>query len=190
MTSESLKKKLTSLAPLTDDEWATFAEILQPTRFAKQEVALQAGQVCPGIHFVLEGALRTFHLKDGREIHTAFHFEEDFAQDVESLSQGVPARVNIVALEDTKTLFIPKGKLLALYEESPTFQRLGREILSLIAISEKRYATLFTDYLPKERYEYVVTQHPELIQRVPLQYLASFLGIARETLSRIRKRIQ
>lgn len=151
---------------------------------------LSEGQVCKGIHLVREGAFRTFHLKNGNEIHTAFYFENDFVQDIASLTHGTPSQVNIVALEDAQTFFMPKDKMLALYERAPSFQRLGREVLAQMAISEKKYATLFTDFLPKERYEHVVAHYPELIQRVPLQYLASFLGIARETLSRIRTRIR
>ena len=187
---QSLQNKINHVSPVTEDDWDVFASILRPVAFAKGDTMLTEGHVCRGIYFVNQGAFRTYHLKNGNEIHTAFYFENDFVQDIDSLTHGTPSQINIVALEDAQTLFIPKDDMLALYERAPSFQRLGREVLALMAISEKKYVTLFTDFQPKERYEHVVAHYPELIQRVPLQYLASFLGIARETLSRIRKRIR
>ena len=187
---QALRTTIDTVSPVTEEDWNVFTTILRPVSFAKGDTMLSEGHVCRGIYFVNQGAFRTYHLKGGNEIHTAFYFENDFVQDIASLTHGTPSQVNIVALEEAQTLFMPKDDMLALYERAPSFQRLGREVLALMAISEKKYVSLFTDFQPKERYEYVVAHYSELIQRVPLQYLASFLGVARETLSRIRKRVR
>ena len=187
---QSLREKMDRVSPVTPEDWNLLTSILRPVEFSKNDTMLKEGHVCRGIYFVEQGAFRTFHLKKGREIHTAFYFEDDFVQDIASLTQSTPSEASIVALEDAQTLFIPKDEMLALYDRAPSFQRLGRKVLALMAISEKKYAALFTTFSPQERYEHVMAHHPELIQRVPLQYLATFLGIARETLSRIRKRIR
>lgn len=184
-----LRSELNKLSHINDEDWKTFLSIVEPKEFNKGEILLREGQICKGTSFIVTGAFRTFHQKDGNEIHTAFYFEKDFIRDIESLTEATPSKVNIVALEDSKTLYIPKSKMLELYEQIPSFQNLGRKLLELMVISERKYAALFTDHQPKERYLYVISQYPELVQRVPNQYLASFLGVARETLSRIRKRI-
>ncbi len=186
--NDALKTSLASIASITEEDWELFESILSTQNFSKGSSLLREGQICKGTYFVTKGAFRTFHLKDGNEIHTAFYFENDFVRDIESLSEGTPSKVTIQALEDSEVTFISKEAMFTLYERAPSFQMIGRKLLELMAITERRYARLFTDFQPRERYEYVLKHHPELIQRVPLQYLATFLGITRETLSRIRKR--
>ena len=185
-----LKTELSKLSPINEEDWKVFQSILEIKEFKKNETLLKEGQVCRGTYFIVEGAFRTFRLKDGNEIHTAFYFEKDFIRDIESLTNGTPSEVSIVALEDSKTIYIRKDKMFELYEKIPSFQNLGRKILELMVVSERKYASLFTDYRPEDRYKHILSHYPELVQRVPIQYLASFLGVARETLSRIRKRVQ
>lgn len=184
-----LKQKLSTVANLKEEDWLMMQSKLEPIAFLKNEVLLKEGAYCKGTYFITKGAFRTYHLKSGTEVHTAFYFENDFIRDIESLSLGVPSKVNIVALENAMVYHISKDAMIKLYDQSPSFQYIGRKLLELMTIAERRYTSLFTDFQPKERYEYVLANYPELVQRVPLQYLASFLGVARETLSRIRKRL-
>lgn len=185
-----LKEELNKHYLMSDGEWQAFLEIISAVSFEKSDVLLSQGRVNKGIYYVVEGAFRTYHLKDGNEISTAFYFEKDFIHDIESLSTGLPSKSNIVAIEKSEAIYIPKSEMIGLYDKVPTFHKIGKKILELMVITEKKYSSLFTDYLPKERYEYILTNHPELVKRVSSQHLASFLGVARETLSRIRKRIQ
>ena len=187
---ESLKNQLSSLDPVQEAHWQALVSIVTPVTCHKNDHILSSGQVCKGVFFVEKGAFRTFHLKGGHEIHTAFYFENDFIRDIESLTHGTPSSVNICALEDAEILYINKEKMFALYQQIPSFQSLGIKLLELMLISEKKYASLFTDFNPEDRYKHILVHYPILVQRVPLQYLASFLGVARETLSRIRKRTQ
>lgn len=185
----SLKEALFRLGKMPEHEWDIFQSILRHERFDKGGFLLAEGRVCRGIHFIAKGAVRTYRLLDGKEITTSFHFEEDFVCELESLSSGLPSGQFIQTLEATETIFIPRAPLIGLYQTSPSFQELGRTILERVVLTEQRYSSLFTLYSPEERYSYILLRYPHLIQRVPLQHLASYLGIARETLSRIRKRI-
>lgn len=185
----NLKAALFKVGELPDEDWKTFQSILEPGEVGKNELLLVEGQVCRGIHFIAKGSVRTYRLVDGKEVNTAFNFEEDFVCELQSLSGGTPSGKYIQTLEDCETVFIPKAQLISLYQTSPSFQELGRKILEQVAITEQKYSSLFTLYSPEERYTYILENHPQLIQRVPLQYLATYLGVARETLSRIRKRI-
>ena len=185
----SLKEALFGLGKLPEPEWEIFQPILRQELIDKGGFLLEEGGVCRGIHFIEKGAVRTYRLLDGKEVNTSFQFEQDFVCELESLSSGMPSGQFIQTLEATETIFIPKAPLTGLYQTSPSFQELGRTILERIAVTEQRYSSLFTLYSPEERYSYVLQRYPHLIQRVPLQHLASYLGVARETLSRIRKRI-
>ena len=187
--SLALRKKLEEILKIPDKDWIIFEAILKPLEFKKNEYLLQQGQVCKGIYFVQEGAVRTFYVKEGSEINVSFNFENDFLREIESLANNQPSLKYIQAIESSKLFFIEKRKLIDLYNDSAFFQELGRKILEQLTITEQKYASFLASNSPKERYLYILKHHPALVRRVPLQYLASYLGISRESLSRIRKRI-
>lgn len=150
---------------------------------------LAQGQVCNNIYFIEKGYLRTFMLKDGLEINTAFHFENDFTTNLKSLRNGTPSDTTIQAGERSILYAFNKNTLLSLYAESPEIESFGRDLLEQLLIAQEEHANLFKLYTPAERYKYLETHHPQIIQRVSLSQISSYLGIARETLSRIRKNI-
>lgn len=186
---QALRRSLDELLRVSDDDWMTFSSILLPVSVGKNEFILREGQICQGVYFLEEGIIRTFLLKEEKEINKAFYFPKEFLREIESYSTNEPSSNFIQAIENSKLVFIQKDKLVKLYNQSIFFQELGRKILEQIAITEQNYTTLLTSYLPKERYLHILNTRPELISRVPLQFLASYLGISRESLSRIRKRV-
>lgn len=185
----SLRNTFDEILKISDEDWLHFASILQTIKLKKREFVLTEGQICKGVYFLSQGAVRTYHLQEGREINTSFNFENDFLREIESMIHQTPSTSNIQAMEDSTLFFIEKEKLTSLYDQSGFYQKLGRKILEQLAITEQKYASLLTSYSPKERYLHVLQYNPALIERVPLQYIASYLGISRESLSRIRKRI-
>ena len=186
----SLKNTFDEILKITDEDWENFESILEQKKIKKKEYLLRQGQVCQGIFFLSKGCLRVFHVNEnGKEISTSFCFENDFLREIESMTNNTPSKKNIQALEESIVFYIDKYKLINLYEKSDFYQKIGRMVLEKLMISEQKYSSLLTTYLPKERYLYLLDNHSELIERIPLQYLASYLGISRESLSRIRKRI-
>lgn len=185
----SLKNTFDQILKTSDEDWSRFEAILETIKLNKKEYLLKEGQICRGIFFLSEGVVRTFHINDGREINTSFHFQNDFLREIESMTNNIPSQKNIQAIEDSTIFYIDKVKLTNLYEKSNFYQKLGRMILEKLTISEQKYSSLLTTYSPKERYLYILENRTELVERIPLQYLASYLGISRESLSRIRKRI-
>lgn len=93
-----------------------------------------------------------------------------------------------MACEPLTTIIFDKNKLFQATKQANEIETLGRNCIRLFATKQEEFATLFKLYSAQERLEYLETKHPEILQRVPLSQLASFLGVARETLSRIRKR--
>ncbi len=186
----SLKHTFDKILKISDEDWQTFESIIETKNLKKKDYLLRQGQICRAVYFLSSGIIRTFHLNDdGKEINTAFYFQNDFLREIESMTNHTPSKKNLQAIEDSTVLFFDKAKLTALYEKSDFYQKLGRMILEKLTIIEQRYSSFLTAYSPKERYLYILENRPELIEQIPLQYLASYLGISRESLSRIRKRI-
>lgn len=150
---------------------------------------LREGVPARHIHGIGHGAVRVFQLKDGREINIRFLFEGDFATDIKSLRSGGASDCSLVAMERTTTLTLEAGSLLALYE-SPEVERWGRALLERLLIQEQAHAALYKLYTPEERYAWLLAHEPALIQRVSLSQLSSYLGVSRESLSRIRARLR
>lgn len=186
----SLKNTFNKILKVTDENWMIFESILQTKALKKKEYLLKQGQICQGIFYLSKGCLRAFYLDDsGKDISTSFYFQDDFLREIESMTENTPSRKNIQALEDSIVFYIEKSSLVKLYDKSAFYQNLGRMILEKLTISEQKYSSLLTAHSPKDRYLHIIEKHPEFIEKIPLQYLASYLGISRESLSRIRKRI-
>ena len=94
----------------------------------------------------------------------------------------------MMAIEPTELIYIGKKDLIELYNHSPNFVSFGRKILEHLLIEQEKITSLLLTLKPKERYEKLLQDKPALFQSIPLQYIATFLGMKRETLSRIRGR--
>lgn len=189
MIQSNLSTILSNFHSLTEEEYKIFEGISKSISFSKKEYVLQNGNICKGIYFIEKGIIGKMEIIEGKEIYKNFFFEGDFATDMPSLSQQKPSLENLVAIEDVNIIFLPREELLGLYQVSPTYQELGRKLLEYLLIKQENYSSLLTSLSPKERYLHILENEQKLATRIPLQYLASYLGIARETLSRIRKKI-
>ncbi len=140
------------------------------------------------IYFVESGYLKCcLYNKDGKEINLQFALENTFITNLKSLRTGAPSEYTILAGEPSTLWTFDKEDLLRLYGLSPEIESFGRRLLESLLIAQEEHGNLFKLHTPLERYHYLVQHQPELIQRVSLSQLSSYLGIARETLSRIRK---
>lgn len=182
-----LQKKISDLTEISVSSLDKLFEIATQRQFGKGEFILKQGQVCKNIVFVEKGYLRTFFDKDGKEINTNFTFEGNFTTNLKSLRSASSADTNIQAGEPTAVYEFDKDKLLELYKISAEIESFGRKLLEQLLIAQEEHTNLFKIYSPIERYQYLQTNKPEILQRISLSQLASYLGIARETLSRIRK---
>jgi CRP-like cAMP-binding protein len=120
--------------------------------------------------------------------NTGFFFENEITTNINSFGSGEKSEFNIVACEPLSTIVFDKKKLFQAAKQANEIETLGRNCIRRFAAKQEEFSNLFKLYSAQERLEYLETKYPELIQRVSLSQLASFLGVARETLSRIRKR--
>ena len=132
--------------------------------------------------------MSTFLDKNCSDVNTDFTFENNFTTNLKSLRLSLPSDTTIQAGEATLLYEFNKEALSNLYKVSPEVESFGRKLLEELLMLQEEHVNLFKIYTPLERYRHLQYNNPELLQRIRLTQLASYLGVARETLSRIRKR--
>ena len=183
-----LLKYIHSLTSFSTESWALLQPALTQHTFNKNELLLKEGQVCRSLFFIVKGYCKSYYEVDGQVKNTGFFFEHEIATNIGSFGSGQKSEFNIVACEPLTVIIFDKEKLFQAAQLAPEIETLGRHCIRLFATKQEEFSNLFKLYTPQERLEYIENKHPSLLQRVSLSQLASFLGVARETLSRIRKR--
>ena len=153
----------------------------------RKEFILQENEVCRYKIFVAKGLLKAYYLKDdGTEHIMRFAPENTWTADHESFKNQTPSRLNIEALENTQVVVWTREDLAELYTSIPAFRSYMERLLdnSLKASHERILKNL--SYTSEEKYEDFIASFPDVFRRVPLHMVASYLGVSRETLSRIR----
>ena len=185
---EDLLKYLRSLTEFSDEGWSLLQSCLTKKKYKKNEFLLKEGQICHSLFYIQKGYCKFYFEIDGIVKNTAFFFENEIATNVDSFGSGRSSEFNIIACEPLMTIVFDKSKLFEAAKRSSEIETVGRSCIRLFATKQEEFANLFKLYTPQQRLEYLETKHPQILQRVSLSQLASFLGVARETLSRIRKR--
>jgi CRP-like cAMP-binding protein len=180
--------KISRLTDMSAENIAFLLNNSSQKQFAKGEVIAHEGKVCANCWFIEKGFLRATTTKNGKEIHLNFWLEDTFATNLKSMRTQAASEFSIVAGEKTKVWEFDGAMLLKLYERSPQFESFGRKLLEELLIEQEEHINLFKLTTPTERYQYIARHQPRLLQRISLTMLSSYLGISRETLSRIRKK--
>jgi CRP-like cAMP-binding protein len=181
-----INKHVTS--PLTSEEEALIVAAFQPKKLRKKQYFLQEGEVCKNTSFIIEGAMRQY-IVDAKGVEHIVHLyiENYWATDRESSIMLTPSRYNIDAWEDTQLLIISRADMLDLMGKIPALVEMIRLIDERYAIANNRRLSSTISNTAEKRYEEFTDNHPQFIQRFPQHIIASYLGITKETLSRIRK---
>lgn len=174
--------------PLTKEDESLLLPHMEVVELKKKETLLSAGQYCKHLWFIQQGLIRTYRLDNGHEINTAFLGEGHFFTDFESVLLTEPCFYTVQAIESTTMIQIPYQKMLDAYKASHTIEHLGRLMVERAFASTIKSLRPAAAMSPTERYEQFQSEEPELAARVPLKLLASYLRMAPETISRIRKR--
>jgi len=184
---EKLAQYLKNKGNLTDDEIELFREKVTTKRLRKRQYLLQEGDVCHANAFIAKGCMRLYRVGDnGAEHILKFGIEDWWMADYESYNEGTPSKNNIDALEDCELLMIAKPDMDELSETITSF-RLFRERLDARSYDASQHRILSNiSETAEERYANFIKKYPDIFNRVPLHMLASYLGLTRETLSRIR----
>lgn len=183
---EAVRKYFERLTPIDDKTWTEFKSLLHTRQLKRKDHFLRQGEVCRHVGFVQEGYVRLYYLVDGEEITKDFNFEDSFCGSQASFSSQTPARFSIVAMEDCKLYVIGREDLYRMFDRFKSFERIGRLYMEYMFERKERRESAFLQDNAEKRYEDLLKEFPQIVQRVPLKYIASYLGITAETLSRLR----
>jgi CRP/FNR family transcriptional regulator, anaerobic regulatory protein len=183
------KNYLQNVSFLTEADCSFFEPHLQVKRLLKKEYLLAQDKVCRHIGFVNQGVFRMYYLQDGKEINTQFFFPNQFVVDYDSFLGQKPSRYFIQALTEAELVVFGLAALEQAYDYSHHWERFGRLVAEQAyrATTERVEAFLF--YNAEQRYAQLLAQAPHLLEQVPLYHLASYLGLERESLSRLRRKL-
>ncbi len=182
----TLTKYIETIINFTGESWAILLGCVSEMEFGKKENLLKEGEVCNCVFFIRKGLCKSFYNKDEKEINTAFYFENEFVTNIKSLTTSSKSEYYIQACEETSAIRFDKSKLLDAYKKSHQIEAFGRKVLELTTAKQEEHSNSFKLLSPRERFDNLVTKHPDFLQRVSLTQAASYLGISRETLSRFR----
>jgi CRP-like cAMP-binding protein len=184
-----LKSFCNATIPLTEEELKLIDTYFEFKTLRKKEFLLQGGKICDFIAFIASGTIRHFHIKNGVEKTCDISFENSWVTDFQSFTLGASSIMNLQAMEETTLFVIRKNNLYKLYKECPKYETFGRLMAEQVAQRATEIAMSLSSDKPEERFQNLLKKQPDLFQRVPQKFIANFLGVSPESLSRIRNRI-
>ena len=187
---ESLIKYINSYTStaLTESQVALIKNAFVPKKFRKRQYFLQEGQVCKYSAFIIKGAMRQYSVDDKGAEHIVNLFIENWwASDRESFVMLTPSIYNIDAWEDTDALLLTKADYLNLLDPIPALIEMSRKLDEKHSIALQKRLNSSISFPAEKRYADLANTYPEFLQRFPQHIIASYLGITKETLSRIRR---
>ena len=186
---QALLDKLAQIIPISAEDEATIRQLFHEKQIKKFDHFLQDGQTCRHAAFIVNGLMRYYINTDGEEKTYSFGFEQCFACNYESFIPQVPSNKNIQALEDTTLLTISYHDLQQFYRLVKHGERFGRIVIEQVFMeSLQEITSLYVD-TAEQRYLNFLKLYPDMQQRIPQYYIASYVGVQPQSLSRIRKRI-
>jgi len=191
MMRKAFYEYISRFVQLSDDEVRMMDSIMTLRELRKKEIFVEDNKVCMKVLFINQGYFRFYHFDvNGNEITSDFYFAPCFITSYTSFITGNPSFVNVQAMVDMEVLEFNKSDLYELYLKSPVIERLGRLIAESVAITSEEHMFLLLNQTAEMRYKRLLELNPLYVNTIPLQYIASYLGITKETLSRMRKSIK
>ena len=182
---ENLYIYIKSIIGLSEQGWNALKKVLSVRHFKKGDYLLVAGEVSDALFYIESGYCRAYYDYGGKTINTNFYFENEFATNIRSMKLGVGSDYFIQAEEDMNVIVFDKEKLYDLFGRSREVDTMGRKLMEKILGRQEEQAFLFKLHTAMERYRYIRNIQPQIIERIPLTNIASYLGISLETLTEI-----
>ena len=170
---------------MTHDELDTLESILVPMKFTKGQTILAEGEVCRNIMYIAKGLVRQFYFKKEKEVTEHMSVEGGMIMCIESLFKEEPTKLQVEALEPTIMYFLPKQRLEEVALHNVNIQILYRKILEESLIQSQIHADLVRFETAQDKYKRMCKLAPQVVLRAPLVYIASYLQMTPETLSRV-----
>lgn len=186
----SFKQFLDKIHPISDQDFNEGFKFFQKVNLLKSDYFVQQGDICDRIGFVLQGTLRIFSSNQyGKEVTTCFCTKHKTTTSYKSFIHKKPSDFAIQAIENAQLLTINSRDLEKLYQQNEAWSIIGRRLMEIEYLVMEDYAVMLNRESAKEKYKKMIHDQPELIQVAKIQDLASYLGVTRRTLTRIREEI-
>lgn len=184
--ARELARKYSTMA---HDELDILESILVPMKFVRGETVVNEGEVCDAIYYVERGLFREYYYKNNKEVTEYLAVDGNVFMCIESLFQNEPSKLIVEALESSVVYALPKDRLEEVALHNVNIQILYRKILEESLIISQRRADLLRFESAKDRYRKLCKLNPKVIMKAPLVYIASYLQMTPETLSRVRSAV-
>lgn len=183
---DELSRFIRSITTIDDQDLAVILSHFKEITVKKDKYILRKQQLSTNYYFIKSGGVRIWFDKEGKSITAWLIFEDDFFSELSSLKLGKPTKFNIQAIADTTLYAIDKNSMEHLYTQFPQWQRFGRLIWEDAFLKVVDGIVSYQTLTAEERYLSAMRQS-DLLQKIPLKQLATYLGITPTSLSRIRK---
>ncbi|MBL7706561.1 MAG: Crp/Fnr family transcriptional regulator [Taibaiella sp.] len=186
---EVIRQYFEQTVTISEEDWQFFASRLIEQELSKNELLLVAGQTENYLSFIEHGITRYYIEKEEQERTFAFSFKHSFVSAYNSFLTRTPSGYNIQALTKTKLWRIRHSDLQTVYRETSVGNTIGRHAGEALFLKKSERELALLNETAEQRYLNLFTEQPQLIKEIPLKYIASYIGITPQALSRIRKRI-
>lgn len=187
---DNLKIFLQTLTPISNKEFEDSKSNFSIVHLKKGDFFVRQGKICKQMAFINRGSLRTFYLNDKvEEITACFRTEKSLVSSYKSFILQEPSLLSIIALEETELIVIDYDKLQKLYSTSLAWQNIGRLAAEIEYINMEQYASVLNNESAKEKYLRLLNEQGEILHKANVEHIATYLGVTRRTLSRIRQEI-
>jgi CRP-like cAMP-binding protein len=186
-TARLFQDYLRKFIVLTDDEFNQYLlPVIKVRKFDKKQLLTKAGDIENYFNFILKGLIRKYYVKGREEINTQISFEGHIIHSQESFHSHTPSDYFVEAIEPSVVASITHDDLESVFASSKKMEHLGRLVITHTMMIKDRWQVQLVKMTPRERFLNFVTKNPELMQRVPQKFLASYLNIKPETFSRFK----
>jgi len=190
MMFESINDYVNHCGNFASEDLAVFNSLLVPRSVKKKQILLREGEICNFEAYIVKGCIRTYYIdENGSEAVLQFAIEDWWVGDIGSFHDRTPSLFYIEAMEDSELLTLNVASKAALLERLPKFERVFRLMIQrhLVAVERRLIRTMART--AEERYLDFIKQYPKITQRVPQHYIAAYLGMTPEFLSKVRRRL-
>lgn len=190
MLSEVILQKISEIHPLSSPLVNRLSQVTKLITLPKKTMLLSQGKICDKVYFIEKGIARAFYRKNSQEVTSWIMTEGDWIISVHSFYKQRPSYESVELLEDSILSSLGYEDLQSIYKDFPEFNFVGRVLTEYYyALSEERTFSLRLQTM-EERYKALLNNHPEIFNRAPLKYIASYLGMTPETISRLRAKVK